>query len=80
MFIAINKDTKEIIEGTWQQLHNLDKRIWTLVQPSKELRKPLCILDVECQQPYEPPDPEGINYFFKIKPIYSLHDLVGVFI
>jgi len=82
MYKAIHKQTGEIKKGSWDQLCDLDKRIWTLekVLLSKLGLWPLCVLEVLQRQFYSEEEGGGYTEYFYLKRVYSLKDLEGVYI
>jgi hypothetical protein len=68
---AVNKQTGERREGSFDDLSNLEKRVWILTPCIWKEPEPLCVLKVV--------DNNDWTQTIK-KEIYSHHDLVGLYV
>ena len=79
IFKRVDSQTGECRQGTWDEICDLDKRIWSepeeiISDPDLPLATVPCVRIFTCAFPWPP-----ITYMGKL-PIYSLHDLTGVHI
>jgi hypothetical protein len=74
-YIATNQQTGEVREGSFDDLSNLEKRVWELKACIWKEPSPLCVVEVWTK--YEP---SGVPDVLKEKAIYNMGDLVGIYI
>ncbi len=74
-YVATNKFTNEQVEGSFDDLSNLDKREWNLQPCIWKEPSPLCVIEVWTK--YEP---SGVPDVLKEKEIFSMNDLVGLYL
>ena len=80
-FIASNRQAKKVIIGMWEDVCDLDKRLWNVRKWESEdvandfQPKPLCYIDIIPK--YHSGD-DIVDSIFR--PIYSHQDLVGVYL
>ncbi len=72
-----HKQTGEKREGMWDDLSNLEKRVWDIEPCIDKQSRPLC--EQVIAKMYRP-DEDLDGFYHYIKQIYSLHDLEGVYI
>lgn len=75
-FIATNKQTGNVVIGSWEDVCDLDKRIWDVDRSSAYPKKqtPLAIIEVASR------DTEDDILVYCYREIYSHNELVGLYI
>ena len=68
-FAAVHKQTREIIRGTWQDVCDLDNRVWKKKVDVEVEPEPIAIIEIKQNSKVS-----------ILKEIYSHHDLMGVYL
>ena len=78
-YIATNQQTGEVREGSFDDLANLEKRIWKLEACIWKEPSPLCTLVVVTKEAGQK-NYSGIAPVYKMKEIYNMGNLVGLYL
>ena len=74
---AIQTQTNERREGSFEDLSNLDKRVWRVIPCIWKEPSPLC--EIVVAKMYRP-DEDLDGFYYTAKEIFSINDLVGLYL